>query len=188
MTSIQSSHVQHRYHHFPQKIVLRSSAQLHRLNIKKCHPMSVEFISEDIGPIEKSVFKNVAFFLSKRVFKLKNPPVKETLKQATLAKHLRGLQIKPEDAAKFITQITKRFSRLQNFAILDEKDSFSPMRIRKKVHPMRLLQSFIYDHEFCREFMKCARYVKSLKIRKTSLDFNHLKRFESLQNFYVILK
>jgi len=150
--------------------------------------MSVEFISEDIGPIEKSVFKNVAFFLSKRVFKLKNPPIKETLKQVTLARHLRGLQIKPEDGAKYITQITKRFSRLQNFAILDEKDSFSPMRIRKKVHPMRSLQSFTYDHEFCREFMKCARYVKSLKIRKTSLDFNHLKRLENLQNFYVILK
>lgn len=183
-----SSNTKPRFLHLPHKITLRSDSQLQHLNIKRCHPATIEFKFDDMDSINKATFKKVALSLSKRVSKLKNPPVKELLKHKGLVKNLKGLQIKPEDAAKYITKITKRFTRLLNFAILDEKDSFSPMRLKKKVYAMRLLKTFTYDHEFCQDFMKCARYVKTMKIRKTSLNFNHLKRLQHLQNLYIILK
>ncbi len=183
-----SSNPKPRFLHLPHKITLRSNSQLQHLNIKRCHPATIEFKFDDMDSISKNTFKKVALSLSKRVGKLKNPPVKETLKHKGLVKNLKGLQIKPEDAAKYITKITKRFTRLLNFAILDEKDSFSPMRLKKKVYAMRLLKTFTYDHEFCQDFMKCARYVKTMKIRKTSLNLTHLKRLLHLQNLYIILK
>lgn len=174
--------------YFPHKILLSSQAQVQRLTIKKCFPFSIDFTLEKDSRINKPLFRKLATAISKCTFRLKNPPLKEILRNKGLITHLRKLQIKPEDAVKYIAQISYKFSKLEHFAIREEKDSFSPMKFKKKIHPMKFLKCFVYDHEFCREFMKCARYVKNLKIKKTSLDFNQLSRFKKLESIHIILK
>jgi len=101
---------------------------------------------------------------------------------------LRALEVKPDEAKQHIVPISKKLLRLNRFTITNEGDLFSPIRIKKKVRPMMLLRKFNYDHEFCKDFMRSARYATFFKIRKTSLDFNLLKRMKKLTHFYLNLK
>lgn len=172
----------------PFKITISSNSQLKRLSIKRSCPSNIEFNLEDASELKNRTFKDLLGFFSKRVMKLKNPPLKETLKNVRLANHLRRLEVKPLDVAKYVTRITRRFSKLTHLAIRDESDIFLPIRVKGKVYPMRSLKSFVYNHEFCKEFIKCARYVNSLKIRKICVDFSQLRRFQRLENIYIILK
>ena len=171
---------------FPQHKILRSQAQIKKLLLKRQYTRSFEFSLED--QLGKLTSKKLTKLSLKHSLKLKNPPLGDMINNKNLGKSIRGLQIRPEDSSRYITQIIKRFYRLDSFVIRDEKDSFTPIRIKKRVQPLRLLKTFVYDHEFCREFMRCAIYAKTLKIRKTSLNFELLKKFKNLQDFYLILK
>jgi len=166
---------------------IRSNSQLQYIQLKRLHPRSLKFDSSN-PYLNKRLLKTTFNSLTKHLLRLKNPPVKPLLSQTSLAKYLRALEVKPDEAKQYIVPISHRFLRLNTLTISNEGDLFSPIRIKKKARPMMLLRKFNYDHEFCKDFMKCARYVRWFKIRKTSLDFNQLKRMKKLQHFYLNLK
>lgn len=176
----------HSYHCLlPHKVTLRSNPQIQRLTIKRITPKELAFDFDDT--INPCTFKRLAKFIP-RPAKLRNPPLKLVQRHSSVVKNTTALTINPKDALSYLKNISKRFTRLQKLSIYNEENSFAPMKFKAKLYPIRSLQFFHHDHELCKEFMACARYAKSLKIRKSSLNLDELKKFKHLKSFYLILK
>jgi len=170
---------------FPHKVTLRSNPQIQKLSIKRIAPRELAFdLDETINTYH---FKTLAKFLS-RPAKFRNPPLKMLQKHASLIKNANALTISPKDALSYLKNISKKFTRLHKLSICNEDNSFAPMKFKSKLHPIRSLKLFHHDHELCKDFMACARYATSIKVRKSSLNLDELKKFKHLKSLYLILK
>lgn len=171
---------------FPRKLILRSNLQAQRFVIKGIIPRQLSFeTSEQIKP---NTFKKMSKSLTKCSPNLRNPPMKQVVKNYNLMKTTRALVVKPEEAYTFIKKIGLHFTRLEQFFISCEGNSFAPMQIKSKIRPIRALKTFSHDHELCKDFMACARYATVLHVKKSSISFSELKRFTHLETLHLIFK